>query len=489
MSEPTPPDSARKRTLRLVLLVALASAGLAALIAGVLVSVFEKKQEQKYPFFRVVELTDQIDDPAVWGKDFPFQYETYLRTADMERTRYGGSEAMPHLPSMEDPRGTVTRSRIEEDPRLKTMWAGYAFSVDYRQKRGHAYMLSDQIHTERQKVVKQPGTCINCHASTYVAMMRLGGGDLMKGFDLLDHMPYFDALKEVKHPVSCIDCHDPRTMALRITRPAFMEGIRKVKALQGKPDYDVNRDATRQEMRSYVCGQCHVEYYFKGPEKRLTFPWTKGLQADEILAYYDEVGFTDWTHKETGARMLKVQHPEFETYNQGSHARAGVSCADCHMPYQRIGATKVSDHWVRSPLLNISNACQTCHRVPEAELKARAETIQGRFLDVRSRSLDGLVELISAIVAARAAGATDAQLAPALELQRKASFMADWGQSENSAGFHAPQETARIQAMSLDYSRQGIQVLSALWKAKALGTAAPPAPVPPEKKKSGRRSP
>jgi len=89
--------------------------------------------------------------------------------------------------------------------------------------------------------------------------------------------------------------------------------------------------ATRQEMRSYVCGQCHVEYYFKGDEKILTFPWSKGLRPEDIEAHYDEYGFSDWTHKETGAKMLKAQHPEFETWSSGLHARSGVSCADCHM--------------------------------------------------------------------------------------------------------------------------------------------------------------
>jgi nitrite reductase (cytochrome c-552) len=124
-------------------------------------------------------------------------------------------------------------------------------------------------------------------------------------------------------------------------------------------DYDVNTMATRQEMRGFVCGQCHVEYYFKGPEKRLTYPWAKGLKVDQIYEYYREAGFTDWTHAETGANALKAQHPEFEMWNQGIHARSGVACADCHMPYMREGAMKISDHHVRSPLLNINRASVT----------------------------------------------------------------------------------------------------------------------------------
>jgi nitrite reductase (cytochrome c-552) len=152
-------------------------------------------------------------------------------------------------------------------------------------------------------------------------------------------------------------------MALRITRPAFIEGIRALKAAQGEPDYAVNERASRQEMRAYVCGQCHVEYYFRGPEKRLVYPWSNGLRVDSILAYYDSVGHRDGVHALSGAPVLKAQHPEFEMWNQGVHARAGVTCADCHMPYVRVGAHKISDHHVRSPLLNIARACQTCHPV------------------------------------------------------------------------------------------------------------------------------
>jgi nitrite reductase (cytochrome c-552) len=244
-------------------------------------------------------------------------------------------------------------------------------------------------------------------------------------------------------------------MQLRVTRPGFLEGIRKVKAAQGVAGYDVNRDATRQEMRAYVCGQCHVEYYFKGPEKRLTYPWDKGLKADEILAYYEESGFKDWTHAETGAPTLKAQHPEFEMWNQGVHARSGVACADCHMPYQRVGAMKISDHHVRSPLLNINRACQTCHRWPEEELKARVETIQDRTFQIRNLAMDALVALIGDLKRARSGGAPDAALEPARRHQRRAQFLLDFIEAENSMGFHADQEAMRILALSLDEARQG----------------------------------
>ncbi len=434
----------------LVLLAAAAS----VLGMVVLISVFEHKQEARNPFFRVVELTEETEDPAIWGKNFPLQYDDYRRTVDMARTKYGGSDALPRTPTASDPRTTVSKSKIEEDPRLKTMWAGYAFAIDFREERGHAYMLDDQMFTGRQQK-PQPGACLNCHASMYNAYKKAGDGDITKGFEEINHLPYAEARKLVTHPVACLDCHDPQTMALRVTRPAFLEGMKALKASQGVKDYDVNRDATRQEMRSFTCGQCHVEYYFKGDEKRLVYPWANGLKVENILAYYDQEKFKDWTHADTGAPVLKAQHPEFEMWNQGIHARSGVACADCHMPYKREGALKISDHHVRSPMLNINRACQTCHKWPEAELKSRVEANQERVQNMRNLAMDALVELIGELKTANAKGAPADQIAAAQDFQRKAQFYVDFVEAENSSGFHAPQEALRIFGESINFARQG----------------------------------
>jgi len=446
--------------------------GIAALVAigglALLVNIMEHKQEAKNPFFRVVELTDDTEDPAIWGKNFPLQYDAYLKTVDQVRTRYGGSDALPRTPTKADPRSIVAQSKIEEDPRLKKMWAGYAFAIDFREERGHAFMLDDQTFTGRQSK-PQPGTCLNCHASMYTAFKKAGDGDIVKGFEKLNPLPYSVARTNVTHPVGCIDCHDSQTMALRITRPAFMEGITALKASQGVTNYNVNKDATRQELRSYVCAQCHDEYYFKGTEKRLVYPWHKGNKVENILAYYDEIGHKDWTHAETDAPVLKAQHPEFEMWSQGIHARSGVACADCHMPYTRVGAHKISDHHIRSPLLNINKACQTCHRWPEEELKARVETIQSRTYQLRNLAMDALMDLIDDIKSAKVAAVATNELAKAQDFQRKAQFYLDFVEAENSTGFHAPQEAARILGESIDFSRKG---QNALRPAKPAATAA-----------------
>lgn len=449
-------ETQAKRSFSLVgvIGITIASALATGLILYVLTDVFEKKQEAKLPFARVVELTDDTADPAIWGQNFPNQYDTFLRTVDLERTRFGGSETMPQEPTEDDPRTAVSPSKLVHMPQLKRMWNGYAFAIDYREKRGHAYMLEDQIYTQRTNVVQQPGTCLNCHASTYNPWKELGNGDPHAGYEKANQMPFEEAQQHFDQAIACIDCHDAKTMALRITRPGFIEGIKALKAREGIEDYDPNTMATRQEMRSYVCAQCHVEYYFGTEKKELVFPWHEGLKAEEMLEHFDKTGFADWTHKETGAPMVKVQHPEFELWSMGTHAAAGVSCSDCHMPYVRVGAMKVTDHHARSPLLTVNNACQTCHKTSERDLLDRAEAIQERTQDLRGRALDALVDLIDEIKEAKEAN-PQLDLSEAQDFQRKASFFVDFVVSDNSNGFHAPQEAVRILGVSIDYSRKG----------------------------------
>lgn len=443
-----------ERNKRRALIVTVASAAIAAFaVTALLINIFERKQEARNPFYRVVELNETVEDPAVWGKNFPMQYDLYLRTVDMQRSKYGGSEALPHSPTEADPRSVVARSKLEQDPRLKAMWAGYAFSRDYRERRGHAYMLDDQTFTERQQF-NPPGACLNCHASMVTIYNQLGSGDMYKGFQAVNHMKYTEARKYAKHPIACIDCHDPQNMQLRVTRPAFIEGIKALKASQGVPDYDVNRNATRQEMRSYVCGQCHVTYYFKAPDKTLTFPWTKGLRVEDIIAHEDDGKVKEWEHPDTGAPMIKARHPEFEVWNMGVHARSGVACADCHMPYTRMGGLKISDHHVNSPLLKINRSCQTCHHFSEEEMKGRVEEIQDRFFTLRNTALDSLMDLIGDIKASKDK-VTPEQLTKAREYQRHGQFMVDFIVSENSMGFHAPQEAQRILGEAINQCRLG----------------------------------
>ena len=465
-------QSSRAGLFAVVALVAVLAGGLGAFLVA---DVAGKRAEKKVSVFnRVVELTDETEDPDIWGKNYPLHYTDYMKTQIMVPTKYGGSYEEELLekdrwkpedmekkwPGHTDNRVKVSYSHINKDASLQRMWRGYAFGVDFREDRGHHYMLEDQTMTRRQDVVDQSGNCMNCHASSYVAFMRLGGGDLWKGFEIFNNMPYFKARDEVKHPITCIDCHNPKDMSLRITRPGLMKGLKNYMQSKGIANYDVNKDASATEMRSFVCAQCHVEYYF-GEGKELIFPWHNGLKPENMMDYYDKIQFRDWFHAETNAPLLKAQHPEFERWTEGIHARSGVSCADCHMPYKREGAMKISDHWVRSPNLNLNRACQSCHKWSEAELLGRIEEIQDRTQALRHRAMESLMDLIDAIVEAKkpGSGVSAAQLYDARYMQRRAQFFLDMVEAENSKGFHAPQESARILGESIDFSRQGVIIL------------------------------
>jgi nitrite reductase (cytochrome c-552) len=502
----------RKRTIAAYTTVAVGTAVATAVVAVLLVNIFQRKQEAKNPFLKLVEVSDSDVDPRKWGVNWPREYDGYLRTAEPTSTKYGGGSVGPE--------GTATPEKAARDSWLTRLFAGYLFAVDYRDRRGHAFMLQDQEVTKRNVPgeAKQSGNCLHCHASIMPLYRKLGAEALprgtqaeqvQKGLERVGEMNYWDAHKLLKqttggkaHPVSCVDCHDPKTMELRITRPGFIAGIQKLAASEAAvphlpsierwrrnraTPYDPNVDGTRQEMRSYVCGQCHVEYYC-GKGLTLLFPWDKGLKVEQIEATYDGMQvegnrFKDWVHAETGVEVLKAQHPEFELWSQGIHARSGVACADCHMPYKREGAMKVSEHWVRSPLLEINRSCETCHPYGEQEIKARVEGIQDRHFALLTRAGQAAVAMLDAVATVRkrydGAGWREAlEKTPAIhelgELQRAAQWRLDFVAAENSMGFHAPQEMARILGESIDMSRQA-QV-----KAVSLLGGQVPAPLPAE---------
>jgi nitrite reductase (cytochrome c-552) len=538
-----------RRALRLYVIVAIAAAAVTAAIAALLVNIFQRKQEARSTYVRLVEVTEDDVDPAKWGTNWPREYDGYLRTAEPTATKYGGAPVGPE--------GTLPPQKAQRDPWLTRIFAGYLFAVDYRDRRGHAYMLNDQEVTKRNvpAEAKQSGNCLHCHASIMPLYRKLGRDALpqateteqvQKGLQVVSDMTYWEAHQALGesssdkkvHPVSCVDCHDSKTMELRVTRPGFIAGIAKLAASDvavphlpsidrwrrgdKKRAYDPNTDGTRQEMRSFVCGQCHVEYYC-GKGMTLFFPWNEGLKVEQMEHYYDGLQvkgqrFKDWTHAETGMDVLKAQHPEFELWSQGIHARSGVACADCHMPYVREGSVKISEHWVRSPLLQVSRSCAVCHPYADEELKARVLTIQDRHYALLHRAGTVAAEMLDAIVAVRkphdeknraaaeakareklgpsadpqklqaetkanllAAWRAEVEKDPKLkelgDLQRAAQWRLDFIAAENSMGFHAPQEMARILGESIDLSRQA-QVKAVALAGGKLPPHLPAEPVP-----------
>jgi Formate-dependent nitrite reductase, periplasmic cytochrome c552 subunit len=204
-----------------------------------------------------------------------------------------------------------------------------------------------------------------------------------------------------------------------------------------------------------------VEYYFKGDGKYLTFPWANGTNIDQIIAYYEESGFKDWEYPDAKTPMLKAQHPEFEFFTAGStHYNAGVSCADCHMPYVRDGAAKYSTHDVHSPLLNPELACGQCHSDTEYVV-GRVNEIQSQVATTKQSTEDAIIDAINAIKLAAADPAADVELLDqARKLHRQAQFKWDFVSAENSTGFHNPEYALKILAESTNLAREA-QMLAA----------------------------
>ena len=410
---------------------------LAVALTGVLV--FMKNQPaQERAFQPLVEIAAMEPDSSVWGKNFPLQYDSLMQTAKNNiDTTYGGSSQF---------------SWLERDPRQVILFAGYPFSKDYNDDRGHANALEDVRATKRLNLNDEdpkhtPATCYSCKSSDNPGLW-----DEM-GMEAYDAMSFNEMTPNINNAIGCSNCHEAGTMRLIVTNPALKEGLEA----QGK-DWTT---FTRQEMRTVVCANCHVEYYFAGPGKYLTFPWANGTQIDQIISYYEEIGFKDWEYPDAGTPMLKAQHPEYEFFTAGStHYNAGVSCADCHMPYVSDGAAKYSSHDVHSPLINPQQACGQCHTDVEYVIR-RVNTIQDQVANTKIATEDAIIDAINAIKAAAAnPNADQALLDQARNLHRKAQYMWDFLSAENSTGFHNPEYALKICADATNLARQA-QMLAA----------------------------
>lgn len=398
---------------------------LAVALTGVLLYI-NNQPEAPRGIEPVAEIAEREPDSSKWGVNFPNQYSTLLKTeTNNTRTIHGGSEKY---------------SKLEEDPRLLDLFAGYGFSKEYNEDRGHMNSITD-VREIKRVGEKTAGTCYSCKSSDNPRLW-----DEM-GMAEFDRTLFKDLGQHIDQPIGCANCHETGTMRLVVTNPALEEALKA----QGK-DW---KTLTRQEMRTVVCANCHVEYYFAGEGAYLTFPWSDGTRIEEISQYYAELGFKDWEHPQSGAPMIKMQHPEYELFTADStHYTAGVACADCHMPYTRDGAAKFSTHDVQSPLLNAETACGACH-TDVGYVTTRVDTIQQQVRETMDASEDAIVAAIQAIQAAAEAPDVDAALlSEARDLHREAQLRWDFIAAENSMGFHNPEESLRILAAATDLARQ-----------------------------------
>ncbi len=416
-------------------------AGLVVVLAAVLIGVMVYIQNQPAEVRAVqplVEIAEMEPDSSKWGINYPNQYDTMMKTeTNNVDTTYGGSSAF---------------SWLERDPRQVILFAGYPFSKDYNDDRGHANALKDVEATKRLNLdvsdpKRTPGTCYSCKSSSNPGLW----AEL--GMEAYDAMSFGELGEHVTEPIGCANCHEAGTMRLIVTNPALEEALER----QGK-DWNT---FTRQEMRTVVCANCHVEYYFAGEGKYLTFPWDNGTKVEDMIKYYEEVGFSDWKYPETDTPMLKAQHPEYEFFTANStHYEAGVSCADCHMPYVRDGASKYSSHDVHSPLLNPEEACGQCHTNTEYVLE-RVANIQQQVAETKISAEDAIIDAINAIKLAAANPDVNVELLDeARKLHREAQFMWDFISAENSTGFHNPEYALEVLSKSTNLAREA-QMLAA----------------------------
>lgn len=397
-------------------------------------SIIERRSEANFIVQNVKPINEWEPRNEIWGENYPREYETYVETLDTTfGSKHGGAKKIDIL---------------DRYPELVILWAGYAFSRDFNQARGHYYAIKDIRNTFRTDV-PQPSTCYTCKSTDVPRVMnKLGIAEFYK-------RPFNELGGEIANPIGCQDCHDPGTMNLRITRPALVEAFER----QGK---DITK-STHQEMRSLVCAQCHVEYHFKGKEEKyLTFPWDKGITVETIEEYYDSVKHVDFVHQLSKTPILKAQHPDYELFKMGVHSERGISCADCHMPYKSSGGIKFTDHHIQSPLNNISNACQVCHREPEIGLLKNVVDRQDKVMELSKIASNSIFKAHIEAKIAWDNGATEEQMKPVLELIRKAQWRWDFVAASHGASFHAPLECARILGTSIEKSEQARVLLSAL---------------------------
>ncbi|EHQ92045.1 ammonia-forming cytochrome c nitrite reductase subunit c552 [Desulfosporosinus youngiae] len=367
------------------------------------------------------EIAANETDPAVWGNYYPLHYQTY----------------------QENFNNTEKPSHFETKPYMKPLYAGLGFANEFNEPRGHVYTLEDirEIDPSRYKT---GAACNTCKSSQIPGLIEKYG-------DKYYTMSFEEINSQLKDPIACLNCHDPKTMELKITQPALIQAFER----QGK---DITK-ATRQEMRSLVCAQCHVTYYFKPESKILTFPWDNGIKADEILAYFDEDNFSEWKHPDAGTGLVKVRHAEYETFMGSTHQTAGLACADCHMPYVKIGNTKVSSHNWTSPLKTIDQSCAVCHREGSEWLTARVKDTQEKTKEVQDLAGEAVVQAINELKTAGETPGVNAELlAQAQEMHRKGQWYLDYVMVTNGYGFHNPAESLNNLGKAIDYAHQARQL-------------------------------
>ena len=390
-----------------------------------------------------------------WAEKYPHQYKSWKATSENDE---------------------IT-DMIKKKPQLAVLWAGYGFAKDYNAPRGHSYALQSNINSLRTGAPVGPDTgpmptaCWTCKSPDVPRLMKNDG-----------ELEYYTGKwakygDEVANSIGCADCHSSQTGKLEISRPYLVNGLKAIGMDTAKID--------SEDMRSLACAQCHVEYYFKKTEWKdkagnqkaamvVTLPWDKGLTAEDMEKYYDEINFSDWTHSISKTPMLKAQHPGYEIYTTGIHAKSGVSCADCHMPTKTEGGDTFSDHHIASPLANVDTICVGCHDQDAEVIKSVVEDKLARKEQLMELAMDSLAKAHLEAGKAWELGATEAEMKDILTDIRHAQWKWDYSIASHGAFFHAPEETLRLLSVANDTAQSArLKLVQVLAKHGAVDYMAP----------------
>ncbi|WP_419168492.1 ammonia-forming cytochrome c nitrite reductase [Halobacteriovorax sp.] len=410
-----------KRNSAIIIVLMAVIVGLLATLAS---SIVERKYEVRQYRMSGNDLTQDTTQNSKWGQYYPYQYQSFLAA------------------TKEGDESTIVHDELAANPGLVFLWGGYGFSKDYNKPRGHTFAVVDTINSLRtgapadENSGPMPATCWTCKSPDVPRVMKRDGVDSYYTGKWARHG------KDIVNPIGCADCHDAQTMELKLSRPALVEALR----IEG---VDLER-VRHSEMKNLVCAQCHVEYYFTDKEtNKLKFPWDKGTKIENVISYYDDIDFKDWTHGISKAPMLKAQHPGYELFKEGIHYKRGVSCVDCHMPYKTEGGVKYTDHHVQSPLQNVQNSCQQCHRADSQELISNVMDLKEKMIELKSTVEKMIIRSHFEAKKAWELGASKKQMESALKLIRHAQMRWDYATAAHGAFFHAPEEVLRILGLSI----------------------------------------
>ena len=340
-----------------------------------------------------------VVEAASWKDIYPNEYQTYLANES------------------NSPQGKM--DYLTEYPELVTMYAGYGFAKGYDEAASHAYTLQSVSETPRVNE-NTLANCITCKTPQFTAMVNSEG-------DSAYQKPFAEVILQMTEPISCYNCHENDPSKVVVTQKHFVNAL--------------GSDAGEVSVNSEACGQCHNEYYFDPETKATTNPYEglEAMTAENILAYYDAMDFKDWEHTETGAPMLKAQHPEFETIyggTQSSMAKQGYSCADCHMaPATAEDGTEYKSHDLINPTesAELMEKCSSCHADLPSQIVAWQEETTAREHELAGK-LDTYIKAL-----AEQRDSLDADtLAKAQQIHRHAQFYWDFVMVENSEGAHNP---------------------------------------------------